>query len=246
MKVCVCLCYLNMREVAITAPRSKRQRRIQENRAIHSPAWVLKTEVRTSQRYLRARPSRRRREGLVGAPTAKGWESQRTSGDGQPTPLEVGPWSCPRAPASSRPGPSHTHTRHSNGTQRHTKTHVHTPWQCTKSRYYLNCWATGNCNYVILLQFPHKVNFLTRAMLQKKLSLKRKEKLWRICSILNFHHLWHEIYIQGKMMKTQRLISLCSQGSFSLSAHRFTLQTINQCDSMSHKQSLKMCAIRFV
>lgn len=168
MKVFVCLCYLNIREVAITAPRSKRQTEKDPGEPGHSRPR-MSTEVHTSQRCLRARPSRRRREGLAGAPTAKGWESQRTSGDGQPTPLEVGPWSCPRAPASSRPGPTHTHkhTRHSNGTQRHTKTHVHTPWQCTKSRYYLNCWATGNCSDVILLQFPHKVNFLTRAILQK-------------------------------------------------------------------------------
>lgn len=167
MKVFVCLCYLNIREVAITAPRSKRQTEKDPGEPGHSRPR-MSTEVHTSQRCLRARPSRRSREGLAGAPTAKGWEwdHRRRAADpirGRTLILSQGS-SKLQTWAHTH---THTHTRHSNGTQRHTKTHVHTPWQCTKSRYYLNCWATGNCSDVILLQFPHKVNFLTRAILQK-------------------------------------------------------------------------------
>lgn len=220
-----------MREVTITAPRSKRQTEKDPGEPGHSQPRMSTEDRSPHISAISPSPSQQEKEG------GPSWGAH-----GQRVGVPEDPGLVPELQQAPDPG-SATHTRHSNGTQRHTKTHVHKPWQCTKSRYYLNCWATGNCNYV---QFPHKLNFLTRAMLQKKLSLKRKEKLWRICSILNFHHLWHEIYIQQKMMKTQRLISLCSQGSFSLSAHRFTLQIINQCDSMSHKQSLKMCAIRFV
>lgn len=124
MRVCVCLCYemyLNMREVAITAPRSKRQTEMDPGEPGHTqPRMSTEDLSRHISAISRAHPSRRRREGLVGALKAKGWESQRRQAAdlvrGQTLVLSQG----------SSKLQTRTHTCHSNGTQRHTKRHVHT------------------------------------------------------------------------------------------------------------------------